>query len=122
MKEPRASVVAFVAPWCGHCQRLAPDYLKVAAGMDPLVPFYAVDCDAADNKQLCASQGVKGFPTVKMFPKGSKAAPMEFTRERDAKNLFYWVSRSIPAKIDKPKKAEGLSKWKFDVSPNRICQ
>ena len=39
-----------------HCQKLAPELNKVATGMDPLVPFYAVDCDAESNKPLCAQQ------------------------------------------------------------------
>lgn len=60
------SLVAFVAPWCGHCQKLAPEYSKAALGLHPLLPLYAVDCDAANNKRLCADQGVKGFPTVKV--------------------------------------------------------
>ena len=60
------SVVAFVAPWCGHCQKMAPEYSKAALGLYPLVPLYAVDCDAPKNKKLCADQGVKGFPTVKV--------------------------------------------------------
>ncbi|KZV96820.1 thioredoxin-like protein [Exidia glandulosa HHB12029] len=114
LKEERAAVVAFVAPWCGHCQKLAPEYSKVAGGMDPLVPFYAVDCDADANKQLCAQQGIKGFPTVKMFPRGIKVPPVEFQMERTAGNLFMWTSRSIPSKIARPKRAWGISNWKFE--------
>ncbi|EJD48123.1 thioredoxin-like protein [Auricularia subglabra TFB-10046 SS5] len=114
MRDDRAAVVAFVAPWCGHCQRMAPELTQVARGLDPLVPVYAVDCDAEANKQLCAQQMIKGFPTVKMFPRGIKVPPQEFQMERTAQNLFMWVSRSIPAKIARPKRAWGISKWKFD--------
>lgn len=35
---------------------MAPEYSKAALGLYPLVPAYAVDCDAAKNKQLCAEQ------------------------------------------------------------------
>lgn len=35
---------------------MAPEYSKAAGNLSPLVPFYAVDCDAESNKQLCASQ------------------------------------------------------------------
>lgn len=45
---------------------MAPEYSKAALGLYPLVPLYAVDCDAPKNKKLCADQGVKGFPTVKV--------------------------------------------------------
>ena len=50
------SVVAFVAPWCGHCQRMAPEYSNAAKSLAPMVPLYAVDCDEESNKRLCAEQ------------------------------------------------------------------
>jgi len=114
LKDERAAVIAFVAPWCGHCQRLVPEMSKAAASMDPLVPFYAVDCDADANKQLCGSQGVKGFPTVKMFPRGLKLPPQDFQDERTASKIFQWAQRSIPAKITRVKKPWGITKWKND--------
>jgi protein disulfide-isomerase A6 len=46
---------------------MGPEYSKAALGLYPLVPFYAVDCDVQANKQLCAEQGVKGFPTIKVI-------------------------------------------------------
>lgn len=45
---------------------MVPEYSKAALGLHPLLPLYAVDCDANENKRLCADQGVKGFPTVKV--------------------------------------------------------
>lgn len=39
-----------------HCQQMAPEYSKAAGNLSPLVPFYAIDCDAESNKPLCASQ------------------------------------------------------------------
>lgn len=45
---------------------MAPELSKAALGLHPLIPTYAVDCDAQKNKALCAEQGVQGFPTVKV--------------------------------------------------------
>jgi protein disulfide-isomerase A6 len=39
-----------------HCQRMAPEYSKAALSLHPLIPFYAVDCDAESNKRLCGGQ------------------------------------------------------------------
>ena len=52
---------------------------------------------------------------MQLFPRGIKVPPQDFQMERTAQNLFMWVSRSIPAKIARPKRAWGISKWKFDV-------
>ncbi|OCB86332.1 hypothetical protein A7U60_g6646 [Sanghuangporus baumii] len=102
MKQNMTSVVAFVAPWCGHCQRMAPEYSKAALGVHPLIPFYAVDCDAAANKRLCADQGVKGFPTVKLFPRGKQMKSVEFDGpQRSASEFYYFAQRGIPGKFKK---------------------
>ncbi|KAI9323354.1 thioredoxin-like protein [Dichotomocladium elegans] len=59
--------VEFYAPWCGHCQRLAPDWKKAAKNLEGLVKLGAVDCDNDANRPLCAQYEIKGFPTIKVF-------------------------------------------------------
>ncbi|EJC99936.1 uncharacterized protein FOMMEDRAFT_112230 [Fomitiporia mediterranea MF3/22] len=109
MKENMTSVVAFIAPWCGHCQKMAPEYSKAALGLHPLIPMYAVDCDDATNKRLCADQGVKGFPTVKLYPRGKQMKPIEFDGpQRSASEFYYFAQRGIPNKIKKVHYIEDL--------------
>ncbi|TDL26700.1 hypothetical protein BD410DRAFT_819350 [Rickenella mellea] len=112
MKQNMTSVVAFVAPWCGHCQRLAPEYSRAALGLYPLIPLYAVDCDNSKNKRLCADQGVKGFPTLKLYPRGKKMAAIEYDgQERTASAFFYWATRAVPVKVKKIKELDDIAKW-----------
>ncbi|TFK34040.1 hypothetical protein BDQ12DRAFT_614103 [Crucibulum laeve] len=112
MKANETSMVAFVAPWCGHCQRMAPEYSRAALGLYPLVPAYAVDCDENKNKKLCADQGVKGFPTIKLFPRGSQLAPMTYDGgERTASGFFYWASRRIPNAVTKLYYVDDIQPW-----------
>jgi protein disulfide-isomerase A6 len=112
MKANETSMVAFVAPWCGHCQRMAPEYSKAALGLYPLIPTYAVDCDADANKRLCAEQGVQGFPTVKLFPRGQHVPPMTYdSGERTASAFFYWASRRVPNHIKKFKSVDEVPAW-----------
>jgi len=112
MKANQTSVVAFVAPWCGHCQRMAPEYSKAAKSLHPLIPLYAVDCDDEGNKRLCADQGVQGFPTVKLFPRGGLERPMTYeSGERTANAFFKWASRRVPSTITKLPTVDDINPW-----------
>ncbi|KAG6917103.1 hypothetical protein DXG01_003923 [Tephrocybe rancida] len=86
-----------------HCQRMAPEYSKAALGLHPLLPVYAVDCDAAENKRLCADQ---------LYPRGSQLGSMTYeSGERTASALFYWASRRIPNAVEKLYKVEDIAPW-----------
>lgn len=114
MKEGHTSLVAFVAPWCGHCQRLVPEYMKAAKSLDPMIPLYAVDCDDEANKRLCSEQGVQGFPTVKLFPQGADQAPMPYNGERTAKAIHDWTARRVPTLVKKLKEPTEIAPWVED--------
>ncbi|KAK7022899.1 hypothetical protein VNI00_016886 [Paramarasmius palmivorus] len=111
MKANETSMVAFVAPWCGHCQRMSPEYSKAAKGAYPLIPFYAVDCDDDKNKPLCAEQGVQGFPTVKLFPRGKELAPMVYQGERTANAMFKFASLRVPNTNAKLGELSDIESW-----------
>ncbi|KAF9483022.1 thioredoxin-like protein [Pholiota conissans] len=116
MKKNETSLVAFVAPWCGHCQRMVPEYSKAALGMHPLVPAYAVNCHAEKNKRFCSEQGVQGFPTVKLFPRGDSLPPMLYDAERTSSNFFYFATRRIPKAVTKLYNVNEVPGW---VSGNK---
>ncbi|KAH6611131.1 disulfide-isomerase erp38 [Trichoderma cornu-damae] len=67
-------LVAFTAPWCGHCKNLAPTWEKVANDFasEETVVIAKVDAEGADSKDVAKEQGVTGYPTIKFFPAGSK--------------------------------------------------
>jgi len=111
MKANETSMVAFVAPWCGYCQKMAPEYSKAALGLYPLIPSYAVDCDVEKNKRLCAEQGVQGFPTVKIFPRGKALPPLLYTDDRTATGLYYFAIRGIPKVMTRLVYEYDLTPW-----------
>jgi len=111
MKQNETSIVAFVAPWCGHCQKMAPEYSKAAGMLTPMVPVYAVDCDAEPNKRLCAEQGVQGFPTLKLFPRGGMSSPVTYEGPRSTKDIYTFASERIPHGVKQFQKLEDVQQW-----------
>lgn len=67
LQSNQVSVVEFYAPWCGHCRNLKSDYVKAAKMLQGLANVYAVNCDDSINTDLCTSQQIQGFPTIKVF-------------------------------------------------------
>ncbi|KAF9451022.1 disulfide isomerase [Macrolepiota fuliginosa MF-IS2] len=112
LKANRTNLVAFVSPRCGHCQRMAPEYTKAADKLHPLVLTYAVDCDDEKNKPLCAEQQVQSFPTVKLFPRGNKLAPIAYESGNRTSNAFFsWTSKRIPSQVTKLSKVADMQSW-----------
>ena len=54
-----------IAPWCGHCKNLAPEWAKAATALKGIVKLGALDADA--HGQFAGQYGIKGFPTIKVF-------------------------------------------------------
>ncbi|KAI8904371.1 thioredoxin-like protein [Gorgonomyces haynaldii] len=98
LKSEHAAIVEFYAPWCGHCKALAPEYKKAAQKLKGLAKVVAVDCDDKQNQDICQKYQVQGFPTLKIFPGGSKGMPTDYQGERTAKAIVDAVIPTITSK------------------------
>ncbi|CAK9441549.1 uncharacterized protein LODBEIA_P54170 [Lodderomyces beijingensis] len=75
------TIVKFYAPWCGYCQQLKPVWRKLSKYMNQDaqlgINVAALNCDNPQNKPLCSSYQIQGFPTLMVFrpPKFAKGKP-----------------------------------------------
>ena len=63
--------VKFYAPWCHHCQALAPNWEQLAKEMQGRLNIGEVNCDK--ESRLCKEAGVRGYPTIHFFRGGERA-------------------------------------------------
>ena len=59
--------IKFYAPWCGHCQKLAPawDELAKSYEKDEQVKIAKVDC--TQHQAVCQEHEIRGYPTLAYF-------------------------------------------------------
>ncbi|XP_012530640.1 dnaJ homolog subfamily C member 10 [Monomorium pharaonis] len=94
-------IVDYFAPWCGPCQKLAPEWMTVAKSLSSLsfVNVASVDCEAESS--LCASQGVRSYPNIRMYPLGSEGLNTValYNGQRDSLSILTWITTFFPKKV-----------------------
>ncbi|CAK9066184.1 unnamed protein product [Durusdinium trenchii] len=96
LKDKRV-LVEFYAPWCGHCQKLEPEYNQAA---DTLrmegAKTELAKVDATAETALAEKYQVKSYPTLKYFVNGGE--PVDYEGGRDASSIAEWLrKREKPA-------------------------
>ena len=79
--------VMFYAPWCGHCQHMKPDYLRVARRNRRRMRLLNGD----KYQRLMRRLKVKGYPTVRRFVRGR--AEKEELRDRSERGIEKFVHK-----------------------------
>jgi len=89
LKHSKLIFVKFYAPWCGHCKKLAPAWTDLAQAVaDQDVAIAKVDC--TQHRQTCTDNGVRGYPTLKLFRDG--AVVNEYKGPRALGNLLNFIN------------------------------
>lgn len=84
----RYVMVEFYAPWCGHCQALAPEYAAAATELKGEVVLAKVD--ATEESELGQKYEIQGFPTVYFFIDG---VHKDYSGQRTKEAIVSWVKK-----------------------------
>ncbi|OWZ10235.1 Protein disulfide-isomerase domain [Phytophthora megakarya] len=89
--------VKFYAPWCGHCQKLAPtiDELSEAEGLgDKDVHVAKVDCTR--EKSVCERFSVASYPTLKVVAAGKS---YDYNGRRDVASMLAFATEGYKSEF-----------------------
>lgn len=89
-------LVEFMAPWCGHCKSLAPEWEVAAKTLMGKVHLAVVD--ATVETELASTYGIAGYPTIKVFnlPNEKPGTAQDYKGGRTAKDIIQFVDTLGP--------------------------
>ncbi|KAB8068627.1 thioredoxin-like protein, partial [Aspergillus leporis] len=89
--------IKFYAPWCHHCQALAPNWQQMAKEMQNVLNVGEVNCDA--EPRLCKDAHVSAFPTMYFFRGGER---VEYTGLRGLGDLVNYAKKAVDVGLGVP--------------------
>ncbi|NWY67588.1 PDIA2 isomerase, partial [Erithacus rubecula] len=94
LSEHQLLLVEFYAPWCGHCQQLAPAFAQAAAELrNESSPARLAKVDATAQTALATEFGITSYPTLKLFRDGNRTHPLAYTGRLDSQGIVRWMQR-----------------------------
>ncbi|KAI4174599.1 MAG: hypothetical protein LQ343_002172 [Gyalolechia ehrenbergii] len=82
--------VKFYAPWCHHCQALAPSWQQMGKELQGKLNIGDVNCDV--EVRLCKDVRVKGYPTIHFFRGGER---VEYEGLRGLGDLVSYAKKAL---------------------------
>ncbi|KAI9054909.1 hypothetical protein LZ554_002053 [Drepanopeziza brunnea f. sp. 'monogermtubi'] len=82
--------IKFYAPWCHHCQKMAPTWVQLAKEMEGKLNVGEVNCDI--EARLCKDVRVRGYPTILFFRGGER---VEYQGLRGLGDFVSYASKAI---------------------------
>ena len=82
--------IKFFAPWCHHCQAMAPNWAQMAREMQGHLNVGEVNCEI--EKRLCKEVHVRGYPTIHFFRGGER---VEYNGLRGLGDLVAYAKKAV---------------------------
>ena len=82
--------IKFYAPWCHHCQAMAPNWQGMAREMKGKLNVGEVNCEV--DKRLCKDVKVRGYPTIYFFQGGER---IEYDGLRGLGDLISYANKAL---------------------------
>lgn len=101
--------VKFYAPWCTHCQRLAPIWEKLAdQAVSQDWPVKIADVDCTVSKTICEKANIKAFPTLALISEGKLKG--KYSGEATASAFQTWLAEQGVLQDGSPAPAQATSR------------
>jgi len=88
------SFIDFFASWCVYCQRMAPEWKKLAETVKEKqidVRIFKVDC--VHYQGFCEKEGVAAYPTLRMYH-GDRPLDHDFTGMRNVDHFLHFIEET----------------------------
>jgi protein disulfide-isomerase len=86
--------VKFYAPWCHHCQAMAPTWAQMAREMEGKLNIGEVNCEA--ESRLCKDARVNAYPTIYFFRGGER---VEYDGLRGLGDLLSFTGKALDSDV-----------------------
>jgi len=86
--------IKLYAPWCGHCQAMAPAWAELGREMRGVLNVGEVNCEV--EKRLCKDLRVAGYPTIVFFKNGER---VEYEGLRGLGDLVSYARKAVESDV-----------------------
>ncbi|XP_070520406.1 dnaJ homolog subfamily C member 10-like [Cardiocondyla obscurior] len=94
-------IVYYFAPWCEPCQKLEPEWMAVTKSLSSLSFVNVATADCTTEESLCRSQKVHSYPSIRVYPLGSKDLNTFtlYNGQRSSLSILTWITTFFPKKV-----------------------
>ena len=87
--------IEFYAPWCAVCKAVAPLLNELAEEFKDVSGLVIAKMDATANE--VDGVDIRGYPTLKFYPRGQKSNPIDYDGNRDVDGFKAWLKEKSEA-------------------------